>query len=110
MGLVRVLEEADRRHHALAGLDQEVAAEARQLADAGHEPFPDLLRQLLGAGLVDSLVPSHGGIHVLLLTLLLQERKALLSPPSAFRPGKTVEKEKKGAFAASALDLRALEE
>jgi len=32
-------------------------------------------------------------------------KKALLSPPSAFRPGETVEKEKKGAFAASALDL-----
>src|SRR6476646_776723 len=42
VGLRRGVEEADRAHDALAGVDQEVAAEAGQLAQARRQALVDL--------------------------------------------------------------------
>src|ERR1051325_1443768 len=50
VGLRRGVEEADRAHHALAGVDQEVAAEARQLAQPRRQTLADLLRQSQTSG------------------------------------------------------------
>src|SRR6188472_1114974 len=47
VGLRRGVEEADRAHDALAGVDQEVAAEAGQLAQTRRQTLADLLRQLV---------------------------------------------------------------
>src|SRR4029450_4740352 len=47
VGLRRGVEEADRAHDALTGVDQEVAAEAGQLAQARRQTLADLLRQLV---------------------------------------------------------------
>src|SRR5919108_2156553 len=58
VGLRRGVEEADRAHYALTGVDQEVAAEARQLAQARCQTLPDLLRQLVLVARVDTFVAS----------------------------------------------------
>ena len=41
------LEEADGGHDAVAGIDEVIAAEARQLAQAGHQGLVDLLDELV---------------------------------------------------------------
>src|SRR3954464_12225267 len=49
-GLLRLgrgVEEADGSEHPVPRLDQVVAVEARQLAQAGHQRLADLARQLL---------------------------------------------------------------
>src|SRR5690348_13402359 len=56
VALGRSLEEPNRAHDAVAGLDEVVALEARQLAQAGHETLVDHLGELVGATLVDTLV------------------------------------------------------
>src|SRR5438477_638953 len=68
VGMRRRIEEANRGHDAVAGLDQEVAVEPGQLAQLRDQRLVDLLRQLVGATGVDTLVASHGGMHVQLLT------------------------------------------
>src|SRR5207342_3680259 len=47
VGLSRGVEEADRAHDALAGVDEEIAAEARQLAQARRQTLADLLLQFV---------------------------------------------------------------
>jgi hypothetical protein len=59
-GLRGGVQEADRTQDAVAGLDEVIAAEARQLAQAGHESLLDLLDELAGAALIDRLVPAGG--------------------------------------------------
>src|SRR5689334_15915739 len=68
-GLRRTVEEADRAHDALAAVDQEVAAEPGQLAQARRQTLADLLRQFVLLARVDTFVASHGCKHLLLLTL-----------------------------------------
>src|ERR1044072_4606435 len=65
VGLRRRVEEADGAHDAVAGIDEVVAAEARQLAQAGNERLVDLLDELARAGLVGRLVASNRAIHVI---------------------------------------------
>src|SRR5205823_2079837 len=72
VGLPRSVEDADGAHDAVAGLDEVVALEARQLAQAGDQGLADLLGQLVGATRVDTLVASNGGMHVLLPTVTVQ--------------------------------------
>src|SRR5207247_5108897 len=81
VGLRRSLEEPDRTHDAVAGLDDVVALEARQLAQAGHEALVDLLCQLVGATLVDTLVASNSAMHVMLPTVTVQGVRARSSSP-----------------------------
>src|SRR5690242_21807571 len=47
VGLRRGVEEADRAHDALTGIDEEVAAESGQLAQARRQTLANLLRQLV---------------------------------------------------------------
>src|SRR6187397_2136764 len=54
VGLRRRVEEADRTHDALTGVDEEVAAEARQLAQARRQTLADLLRQFVLLTRVDT--------------------------------------------------------
>src|SRR6188472_1100124 len=72
VGLRRGVEEADRAHDAFAGVDEEVAAEAGQLAQARRQTLADLLRQLVFVAGVDSFVASYGRKHLLLLTVSVQ--------------------------------------
>src|SRR6185295_14297340 len=72
VGMGRGVEEVDGAHDAVTGLDEEVAAEARKLAEARGQTRIDLLLQLVGALGVDSFVASHDGMHVLLLTVDLR--------------------------------------
>src|SRR5690242_1147358 len=57
------VKDADGADDAVAGLDQVVAAEPRQLAKAGQQAVLDLLDELVDTGLVDCLVASNGGVH-----------------------------------------------
>ena len=63
------LEEADGAHDAVAGIDEVIAAEARQFAQARREALVDLLDEICDAALVDRLVASDGGIHVMVPTV-----------------------------------------
>src|SRR5207253_2340938 len=85
----RRIEEANRGHDAVAGLDQEVAVEPGQLAQLRDQVLVDLLRQLVGAADVDTLVASHGGMHVLLLTSLIRVGEPGRALLDALRPGVT---------------------
>jgi hypothetical protein len=71
VGLCRCLEEADGTHDAVTGLDEVVTAEARHLGQAGQQVLADVLDELVGATLVDSLVPDRE-----LGTLLIQLAQA----------------------------------
>ena len=57
------VEEADRAHNAVAGLDQVITVEARKLTQAGEEGVLGALDEVAGTGLVDRLVASNGGMH-----------------------------------------------
>src|SRR5678815_4571996 len=59
VGLGRSVEEVDRAHHAVAGLDEVVALEAWERVQAGQEALVELLGQLVGATLVDTFVASN---------------------------------------------------
>jgi hypothetical protein len=48
---------------AIAGVDERVAVEARELAQLGEEVLVDLLEDLALAALVDRLVASNGDMH-----------------------------------------------
>jgi hypothetical protein len=54
----------------LVGLDEVVTLEAGHLAQAWQQALVDLPGQLLCAILVDALVPSDGGMHMVLLTVI----------------------------------------
>jgi hypothetical protein len=60
------VEEADRAQDAVIGFDQVVALEARQFAEAGNEAALSLLDELVCALLIDRVVASNGGMHVML--------------------------------------------
>src|SRR2546430_12576994 len=70
VGLRRGVEEADRAHDALAGVDQEVAAEAWQLAQARRQTLADLLRQLVLVARGGTFLASPRAQHLFLLTPL----------------------------------------
>src|ERR1043166_767672 len=72
VGLRRGVEEADRAHDAPAGVDEEVVAEAGQLAQPRRQTLGDLLRQFVLVTGVDTFVASHGRKHLLLLTRSVQ--------------------------------------
>src|SRR5579859_5798949 len=57
------VEDADRADDAAAGLDQVVAAAARQLAHEGHQALRGLVDEFVDVGLVDRLVASNDGMH-----------------------------------------------
>ena len=81
VGLRRRLEEADGGHDAVAGIDEVIAAEARQLAQAwGTRRVLDLLDELAGAALVDRLIAPNGAVHVS-SQLSPQDGDTRLSPP-----------------------------
>src|SRR5579864_1473592 len=108
VGLGRGVEQADRAHDAVAGVDQEVAAEAWQLAQAWRQTLADFLRQLVLVTRVDVFVASHGRKHVLLLTVSVQGwRTRVEFSCLAPRPGFASRRGKFGASAASALGLHA---
>src|SRR5215213_3308162 len=58
---VLMLEDADRNHYAVPGLDTIVSNESRHLADDGHVVLLNQLRHLLGVG--DALVAPHRNVH-----------------------------------------------
>src|SRR4029453_6319944 len=68
------LEETERAQDAVVGLDQVVALEAGELAELRDERLLDLAGDLVRAGHVDTFVTTDGGMHVMLLLLLLQDR------------------------------------
>jgi uncharacterized protein YbjT (DUF2867 family) len=78
--VARRLEQADRGQDAVRGLKQDVTVEARQLAQAGNQVVVGLAGDLGRTTLVDTFVPSDGGIHLLLLTLAVQAEDSV-SPP-----------------------------
>jgi hypothetical protein len=59
VALGRRLEEPDRDDDAVAGIDEVIATEARELAQAGRQGLVDLLDELAGTALVDRLVASN---------------------------------------------------
>src|SRR6476469_1266196 len=63
VGLRRSLEEADRAHDAVAGVDEEVAAEAGKLAQLRCQALADLLGQLVDVARVDAFVTSDSRKH-----------------------------------------------
>src|SRR5439155_11561333 len=93
VGMRRRIEEANRGHDPVAGLNQEVAVEPGQLAQLRDQRLVDLLRQLVGATGVDTLVASHGGMHVQLLTSLIRVGEPGRALLAALRPGVTDEEE-----------------
>jgi len=58
------VEQANGAEHAVAGLNQVVAVEARQLAQARQQGGLGLLDELARAGLVDRFIASNGGMHI----------------------------------------------
>jgi hypothetical protein len=76
----------------VAGFDEEVAAEARKLAELGGQLLVDLLLQLVGAVRVDSFVASHDGMHVVLLTVDLRTESSNESLMHS-RPDETADEE-----------------
>src|SRR5438477_5509602 len=94
VGMRRRIEEANRGHDAVARLDQQVAVEPGQLAQLRDQRFVDLLRQLVGATGVDTLVASHGGMHAVLLTSLIRVGEPGRALLDALRPRVTDEEEK----------------
>src|SRR4029450_2919770 len=91
VGLHRRVEEVDGAHDAVVGLDEVVTLEAWHLAQTRQKALADLLGQLLRAALVDALVPSDGGMHLLLLTVTIQaEEPAGCALLDALGPGVTV--------------------
>src|SRR6188472_2540917 len=63
VGLRRGVEEADGRHDAVAGVDEGVAIEARELAQHRQEALVDLLDELALTALIDRLVAANGAVH-----------------------------------------------
>src|SRR6185312_9663432 len=88
-----------RADDAVMGVDQGVAAEARQLLKSGHEALVDLLDDLAGAALVDAFVASNRGEHCW-FQLSSQVRRTPLSPP--VRPGPS---DIRGAFVSPTLSV-----
>jgi hypothetical protein len=74
VALLGRLEETERAQNAVAGLDELVAGEAGELAELRNERLVDFARDLVRAGRVDTFVTTNGGIHMVLLLLLLQDR------------------------------------
>src|SRR5689334_9709585 len=79
VGLRRGVEEADGAHDAVADLEEVVAGEAGQLAQLRREALVDLLGELVGATLVDTLVTSDGGMHVVLLAVTFRAENPLFA-------------------------------
>jgi hypothetical protein len=59
VGLRRSVEEPDGAQDAVAGVDDLIAAESRELAQAGNKALVDLLDDVVDAGLVDRLVTTY---------------------------------------------------
>src|SRR6266498_1112482 len=72
VGLLCSLEETKRTQDDVAGLDQVVAGETRELAMFRDERLLDLAVDLVHAGRVDSFVTTNSGMHLLLLLWVLQ--------------------------------------
>src|SRR6185312_6732665 len=106
--LSRIVEEADRAHDTVTGIDEEVVVEAGQLAQTRRQALTDLFRQFVLLTDVDTFVASHGRKHLFapncLCSGLENSSRALL-----VRAGQVsqVEEETFGASAACALGLRA---
>src|SRR4029077_18214612 len=72
LGLVGGLEETERAQHSVAGLDEVVAGKPGQLAKLRDEGLVYLADGLVRAGRVDAFVTTNGGMHVMLLAVVLQ--------------------------------------
>src|SRR5581483_9883093 len=81
----RGVKEADGADDAVAGLDQVIAAESRQLTQSGKEGVLSLLDELVGAVLVDRFVASDGSEHCWCSQLSSSGRTTRLSHPLAPR-------------------------
>src|SRR5687768_13787072 len=85
LALLRRLEETERAEDAVAGLDQPVAHEPRQLLQPRDEGLVDLAGQLGRAILVHTVVTANDRMHTMLLLSIFQGRKYKL--PAALGPG-----------------------
>jgi hypothetical protein len=74
VSLLGGLEETDRAQDAVAGLDEVVAGETRELTELRDERLVDLAGQLVRAGRVDTFVTTNGGINTDAPSVLLQDR------------------------------------
>src|SRR5690349_18038115 len=82
MRFLRAFEQTDRGQHTPAGIDQVVAAEARQPAQARQQALADLPRDLLGAHQVDALIAAHGRIHQIAPRSRLAAANPKTGPPA----------------------------
>src|ERR1700728_3340315 len=85
LGMLRGIEEADGTQDAVIGHDQVIALEARQFAQAGNEAALSLLDELVAAVLIDRVVASNGGMHVMLPSIS-SVGTTRLSHPGAPKP------------------------
>src|SRR4029078_8760214 len=63
VALLTGLKEAEGAEDTVAGLDQKITLESRQLAQLRNESLVDLAGQLGGAILVHTVVAANGGMH-----------------------------------------------